>query len=436
MKVFIKIFIVCIAVTVFYGCGSNESEPKGQPEGKEAPKSEEGHEEGPVTVAALSAAQIKAVGIVFGGIEEKELTATIKANGLLSVPNNNKANATALYGGVVKTLNVQLGDHVRKGQVIATITNPQFVQLQEEYVSLASKITLAEQEMARQQELNEGNAGARKNLQAATADFNSLRARKASLQQQIQLMGINPNSVNLSNMRTSLAVTSPINGTVSNVFAKIGSYVDVSSPVIEIVDNSLLHLDLQVFEKDLPLVKVGQLINFQLTNNPDKTYTAKVFTIGSSFENDSKTIAVHSTVVGSKVGLIDGMNITGMIGVNNVRTPAVPNDAIVEADGKYYIFVETDKKPEEHEGGHDDHGHAHDEGEAKHAHKNEQEAGQHGEEQAKNINFEKIEIQKGVSALGYTAITPVTEVPAGTKIVVKGAFFINAKMSNTGGHEH
>ncbi|MGJ1509427.1 efflux RND transporter periplasmic adaptor subunit [Sphingobacterium siyangense] len=436
MKVFIKIFIVCIAVTVFYGCGSNESEPKGQPEGKEAPKSEEGHEEGPVTVAALSAAQIKAVGIVFGGIEEKELTATIKANGLLSVPNNNKANATALYGGVVKTLNVQLGDHVRKGQVIATITNPQFVQLQEEYVSLASKITLAEQEMARQQELNEGNAGARKNLQAATADFNSLRARKASLQQQIQLMGINPNSVNLSNMRTSLAVTSPINGTVSNVFAKIGSYVDVSSPVIEIVDNSLLHLDLQVFEKDLPLVKVGQLINFQLTNNPDKTYTAKVFTIGSSFENDSKTIAVHSTVVGSKVGLIDGMNITGMIGVNNVRTPAVPNDAIVEADGKYYIFVETDKKPEEHEEGHDDRGHAHDEGEAKHAHKNEQEAGQHGEEQAKNINFEKIEIQKGVSALGYTAITPVTEVPAGTKIVVKGAFFINAKMSNTGGHEH
>ncbi|MBB1643332.1 efflux RND transporter periplasmic adaptor subunit [Sphingobacterium sp. UME9] len=436
MKVFIKIFIVCIAVTVFYGCGSNESERKGQAEGKEAPKSEEGHEEGPVTVAALSAAQIKAVGIVFGGIEEKELTATIKANGLLSVPNNNKANATTLYGGVVKTLNVQLGDNVRKGQVIATITNPQFVQLQEEYVSLASKITLAEQEMARQQELNEGNAGARKNLQAATADFNSLRARKASLQQQIQLMGINPNSVNLSNMRTSLAVTSPINGTVSNVFAKIGSYVDVSSPVIEIVDNSLLHLDLQVFEKDLPLVKVGQLINFQLTNNPDKTYTAKVFTIGSSFENDSKTIAVHSTVVGSKVGLIDGMNITGMIGVNNVRTPAVPNDAIVEADGKYYIFVETDKKPEEHEEGHDDHGHAHDEGEAKHAHKNEQEAGQHGEEQAKNINFEKIEIQKGVSALGYTAIIPVTEVPAGTKIVVKGAFFINAKMSNTGGHEH
>ncbi|MDR2270747.1 MAG: efflux RND transporter periplasmic adaptor subunit [Sphingobacterium sp.] len=438
MKVIIKIFFALAITTVLYSCGSSSSaggeKTNGIEEGKEA--TEEGHEEGLVTVAALSEQQIKAVGIAFGSIEEKELTATIKANGLLSVPNNNKANATTLYGGVIKTLNVQLGDHVRKGQVIATITNPQFIQLQEEYVALASKITLAEQEMARQQELNEGNAGARKNLQSATAEFNSLRARKASLQQQIQLMGINPSSVNLSNLRASLVVTSPINGTVSNVFAKIGSYVDVSSPVIEIVDNSLLHLDLQVFEKDLPLIKVGQIINFQLTNNPDKTYAAKVFTIGSSFENDSKTIAVHSTVIGSKVGLIDGMNITGMIGINNVTTPAVPNDAIVEADGKFYIFVETSKQVEEHEEGHDDHGHAHDEGEAKHEHKNEQEAAKHAVEQGKNINFEKIEIQKGVSAMGYTAITPVQEIPAQTRIVVKGAFFINAKMSNTGGHEH
>jgi len=437
MKVIIKIFFVLAISSVLYSCGSG-SKGAGEVQGKEEGKGAAGedHEEGPVTVAALSEQQIKAVGIVFGSIEEKELTATIKANGVLSVPNNNKANATTLYGGVIKTLNVQLGDNVRKGQVIATITNPQFIQLQEEYVALASKITLAEQEMARQQELNEGNAGARKNLQSATAEFNSLRARKASLQQQIQLMGINPNTVNLSNLRSSLVVTSPINGTVSNVFAKIGSYVDVSSPVIEIVDNSLLHLDLQVFEKDLPMIKIGQIINFQLTNNPDKTYTAKVFTIGSSFENDSKTIAVHSTVIGSKIGLIDGMNITGMIGINNVTTPAVPNDAIVEADGKFYIFVETSKQPEEHEEGHDDHGHAHDEGEAKHEHKNEQEAAKHATEQGKNINFEKIEVQKGVSAMGYTAIMPVQEIPAQTRIVVKSAFFINAKMSNTGGHEH
>lgn len=436
MKGIISIFFAIMVSSLLFSCGPSRPGDEGhtQDNATEAGGGE-GHEEGTETVTALNEQQIESVGITFGNIEQKQLETTIKANGLLSVPNNNKANATSLYGGVIKTLNVQLGDIVRKGQVIATIINPQFVQLQEEYVALESKITLAAQEMARQEELNAGNAGARKNLQAATAEFNSLRARKASLQQQIQLMGINPSHVNLSNLKTSLVVTSPISGTVSNVFAKIGSYVDVSSPVIEIVDNSLLHLDLQVFEKDLPLIKVGQIIHFQLTNNPDKTYSAKVFTIGSSFENESKTIAVHSTVIGSKVGLIDGMNITGIIGINEVTTPAVPNSAIVEADGKYYIFIETSKPAGAHED-HDDHAHSHDEGESKHAHKNEMEAAKHAAAQGKSINFEKIEVQKGVSAIGYTAITPMREIPQQTRIVVNGGFFINAKMSNTGGHEH
>jgi cobalt-zinc-cadmium efflux system membrane fusion protein len=343
---------------------------------------------------------------------------------MLKVPNNNKANATSLYGGVIKTLNVQIGDYVKKGQVIATIANPQFIQLQEEYLTIGSKITFAEQEVQRQNELNAGNAGALKNLQNATAELNTFRTRKASLQQQIQLMGINPNSVSNSNLKSALVVTSPLNGTISNLFAKIGSYVDVSSPVAEIVDNSSLHLDLQVFEKDLPLLKIGQTIHFTLTNNPTNEYDAKVFSIGSSFENESKTIAVHCTVTGNKIGLIDGMNITGIVSLSNALTPAVPNEAIVNADGKDYIFVVTDKKAEEH----------HEEESEEHNHESEDR--KHSNEENGNINFEKIEVVKGVSNMGYTAITFVQDIPANAQIVIKGAFFVNAKLSNTGGHNH
>lgn len=359
--------------------------------------SETHNEEESSTVTTLTNEQIKEVGISFGKIEDRDLTATIKANGTLRVPNNSKANATSLYGGVIKTLRVQLGDYVKKGQVIATIENPQFIQLQDEYLMIDSRIKLAEQESQRQRILNEGGAGALKNLQSATTDLSTLRTRKASLHKQIQLMGINPNNVKTSNMRTGLAVLSPISGTVSNEFAKIGTYVDVSSPVLEIVNNSLLHLDLQIFEKDLPFIKVGQMVNFTITNNPNTIYSAKVFNIGSSFEDESKTIAIHCTVIGNKTGLIDGMNITGTISIDNVLTPTVTDQAIVEADGKYYIFIIKDK--------------------------------------AKN-EFEKIEITKNVSNLGYTAITTTKDIPKNIEIVTKGAFFINAKLENKGGHEH
>lgn len=385
----------------------------------------ETHDEEIQTIATLTEEQINTVGIKLGKVENKELTATIKANGLLRVPNNSKANVTSLYGGVIKTLNIQIGDYVKKGQVIATITNPQFIQLQEEYLTIENKITFAEQEAQRQQTLNTGNAGILKNLQATTAELNTLRTRSASLQKQLQLMGINPSSISISKLNTSIVITSPLSGSISNIFSKIGSYVDVSSPVAEIVDNSSLHLDLQVFEKDLPLIKVGQTIYFTLTNNPTNQYEAKVFSIGSSFENDSKTIAVHASVLGNKAGLIDGMNITGMVSFSHSNTQAVPDEAIVNADGKYYLFIVTDKAPKKHtdeENGHD--------------HKTDKKAKTDNKQKSETLNFEKIEIVKGISNMGFTAVSFTKDIAKNAQIVTKGAFFINAKLSNTGDHEH
>lgn len=405
---------------------------------------EEGHGE-ETLITSLTAEQIKTVGITFGEVEQKQLTETIKVNGVLRVPNNFKANATTLYGGVVKTLNVEFGDNVKKGQVIATISNPQFIQFQEEYLTINSQIVLAEAEMKRQQELADGNAGTKRNLQNATAELSTLKTRQASLKQQLELMGINPSAINNSNLQSALIIKSPINGTVSSVLAKIGSYVDVSFPIVEIVDNNSLHLDLQVFEKDLPKISIGQTVEFTLTNNPVKTYAAKVFSIGSSFENSSKTIAVHSEVLGEKSGLIDGMNITAMISLNNVTMSAVPNEAIVEADGKSYVFIRTTKPHVEHqhpdnedEHNHEDHDHDH-EHEGDHNHSHDEAPHEHDEfSNEKEFYFQKVEVSKGVSNMGYTAITPVNEIPQHAKIVVKGAFFINAKMSNTGeeGHAH
>ncbi|MBX2908311.1 MAG: efflux RND transporter periplasmic adaptor subunit [Chitinophagales bacterium] len=345
---------------------------------------------------------MQAVGVVLGKVENKELTSTIQANGVLKVPNNSRANISSIYGGIIQSINVEIGDNVKKGQVIATIANPQFVQLQEEYLAASSKLLFAEQEHQRQNDLNKGNAGALKNLQNATAELDMLRSKQSSLKQQIILMGINPTNISSSNLKPVISVTSPLSGTVSNLYAIIGAYVDATSPIAEIVDNASLHLDLHIFEKDLPLLKIGQVIHFTLTNNPVTEYDAKIYSIGSSFESESKTISVHCDVTGNKQGLIDGMNISAIVSLNNVTQPAVPNDAIVNANNKDYVFIVKNSEKTD----------------------------------STNFNFERIEVVKGVSNMGYTAITFVKNIPENTTIVSKGAFFINAKLTNTGEHEH
>ena len=139
----------------------------------------------------------------------------------------------------------------------------------------------------------------------------------------------------------------------------------------------------------------------------------RVYSIGTAFENQSKTIPIHCKVKGNKNGLIDGMNATGIISLNNQLMPAVPNTAITSSEGKDYIFLVRDQKEEQH--------------------KDEKSHEKHNE---KTINFERVEVVKGTSEMGYTAITSVKTIPENAKIATKGAFFINAKLTNSGEHEH
>jgi cobalt-zinc-cadmium efflux system membrane fusion protein len=180
-------------------------------------------------------------------------------------------------------------------------------------------------------------------------NLKTLKPRKASLQKQLELIGINTASLTSENIQSVVNITSPINGTISNVMVNIGSYVDANNPIAEIVDNSQLHLDLYVYEKDLQKLKVGQTIHFTLTNNPGKEYDADVYAISNTFEQNTKAIAVHATVKGNKQGLIDGMSITALVSLENATVDAVPTNAIVNHEGQDYIFIVTDAhKEEEH----------------------------------------------------------------------------------------
>ena len=391
-------------------------------------KAEEGHDEheNPNT-ATLTEGQIKSIGVKLGIIEQKQLTASVKANGVLKVPNQNKASINSVYSGVVKSLLVQPGNYVSKGQTIATISNPEFIQAQSGYLNVITKISLAELEVKRQQELNAGNAGALKNLQSAETELRTLRTAKSTYAQQVQLMGINPASLQNGKLVSVLSVRSPIAGVVSNVTVSMGSYVDVTTVVAEIVDNSQLHLDLFVYEKDLPKLKTNQTIHFTVTNNPGKEYDALIYSLGSSFEGESKAVTVHAKVKGLKTGLIDGMNVTAIISLEQTTVPAVPNDAIVTVDGKDYIFLLADGNVKEERGnGSKD--------SVKQKPKNAVVHKEGEKQQEKESVFERIPVARGKTDIGYTEITLLREIPAGAKIVVKGAFFVSAKMTNTEGH--
>ncbi|HRG26777.1 MAG TPA: efflux RND transporter periplasmic adaptor subunit [Chitinophagales bacterium] len=421
-----NIYIIAFAtIIVFASCNKNKSELH-----EEETEHHDEHEND--NTAVLSPEQMESIEIVLGSIEKKQLTASVKANGILKVPNQNKANATASLGGTIKSIQVQTGNIVSQGQIIATISNNAFVTLQEEFLSVSSKSELAQIEYVRQMELQKENASALKNLQSAEAELKILNAQKSSLKKQLELIGINSATLTSDNILSVVNITSPINGVISNIMVNIGSYVDANNSIAEIVDNSQLHLDLYVYEKDLQKLKVGQTIHFTLTNNPGQEYDAEVYAISNTFEPSTKAVAVHAMVKGNKLGLMDGMSITALISLEDATVDAVPINAIVNHEGQNYIFIVTDRHSEEEhhteietaEHEHDEHGHEH----------TEEDESVHTE---KGTTFEKIPVRKGTTDIGYAEIHLLKEIPADSKVVVNGAFFILAKMNNKGeAHAH
>jgi RND family efflux transporter, MFP subunit len=398
MKKYITlIFAVSVLLT---GC-KKESEATETKEATEVEKPDE-HED--PNVAHFTEEQIKTVGIQMGSIESKELSNTIKVSGMLTVPNQNKAFVTPSYSGIVRSLYVQPGSYVSKGKVIATISNPDLIVMQQQLQQVNGQIRMAELEVTRAQQLYKGNAAPLKKFQQAQTDLATLRSQRSGLQKQLGSIGA------AQGYSSSLAVRAPISGTVSKVIAQIGSNVDMASPIAEIVSNAALHLDIYVYEKDLGKVQLGQTIHFTLTNSPGKEYDAKITSIGTAFEGESKTVPVHAQVFGDRAGLIDGMNVTAVISLDNQTAASVPTEAIVNDKGQDFIFIMQNKDNKE--------------GDNKKT------------VEEKEISFEKIPVAKGVTDLGYTQITPLKPMPPNAKIVTKNAFFILAKLNNKGEEGH
>jgi len=411
MAVINKFFTLLALSLVLLACGGKQEKEQ---ESAEQAHEEHGHEGG----LELSEAQIKAVGILIGDLEKKNLTAVVKASGQLAVPPQNAAQVNVLSGGIIRKINVIEGQRVAKGQVLVTIENQELLQLQQEYLTAKGGFSYVEAEHNRQQQLKAANAGTGKAQQLAEANYNAEKAKIKALEQQLRQYGISLAKLASGNLSTQVPVLAPINGTIGKINAETGSYAQPGVSIMDIVDNSKIHADLVVFEKDLANIKVGQKVDFQLTNQKNEPIAGVIYGINKSFENDSKGVVVHTVIQKPGANLIPGMYVTGLIGVGAQLSDAVPVEALVRSGGREYIFIVEDEAEEAH--GHD-----------------EVESGSHQEKDAeKSVHFKKVEVRTGVTQLGYTAITPLEKLPAGLKLVKKGAFYLQSKSSGPAEHNH
>lgn len=217
-------------------------------------------------------------------------------NGVIMVSPQRMATLSLTMGGKVHTMNVMPGQRVARGQVVATIDNPEFIELQQTYLEAQAQTEYLEKEYQRQCALGEQDATSRKKVQQSKAEYLSMKSRLSASTARLKALGVNISSLHDKGIMAYLPVTSPITGYVTNVTANIGKYLDAGEPLCDVIDKSAPLLQLTVYEKDLPMMRVGRKALFRVNGMGKKTFEAEVVSIDQSIDSKDYSVKVYAQV--------------------------------------------------------------------------------------------------------------------------------------------
>ncbi len=340
-------------------------------------------------VYELSTTQFNSSDMKLGKLEMKEFFDVVKANGMFVVPPQNNASISSYFGGSVKDIELIPGQRVKKGQVLFTLENPEYVQLQQDFLESQGQLTYLKSDYERQKNLAQDNVTSQKNYLKSESDYTVTRVKYESLRKKLELLNINPNMLTIDNIRTSVNVIAPINGYVTEVNISRGSFLNPSDVAMVIVDADHLQLKMNIFEKDLAKVKVGQTIHFRIQDDHSKDYEGVVYMVNKTVDAEKRTIGVHGHLKDEKLTnrFNPGVYLEAEIYTTSDSRSSLPQEALVEVDDKYYVLV-LDKSSNE------------------------------------NYSFIKKEVNVGVSNNDNIEILNAHDFNENTEFLVKGAFNI------------
>jgi cobalt-zinc-cadmium efflux system membrane fusion protein len=287
----------------------------------------------------LTPEQIKNAEIVIGQPQQKDMSNTIRLNGVIEVPPANKISVSNPFGGYIKKMNLLPGTRVKKGDMLVVMEDPQYIQLQQDYLMAKSKEEFLSKDFLRQRDLNADKSASDKTFQQASSDYMSQKVLTKALYEKLKLIHINPDQLDETSLSGSVTLSSPINGYVAAIYVNVGKYVSPTDVLLLLVDESKLHVSLTAFEKDMALIALGQKVNVYSNVQPQKNYTARVHLINKSL-NDERTSEIHCDLENGDKELLPGMFVTAEIQLRNSEVISVPEDAIVSWENKYYVFIE------------------------------------------------------------------------------------------------
>ena len=293
---------------------------------------------------AITLSQFNEGNMQLGKLEEQPFNQVVKTTGMIDVPPKNKAIISTFIGGYITKTPLLVGDKVKKGQRLVTLQNPEFVEIQQQYLEVAEQLNYLKSEFNRQKTLYDEKITSQKNFLKAESSYKSSVAHYNGLRKKLIMLNINPASVEKGNITSTINLYSPISGYITKVNISNGMYVSAADVIIEIIDTDHIHLELSVFEKDILNIKKEQKIRFKIPEASPEIFEAEVHLVGTTIDETTRVVQVHGHINNeNQVDFKVGMFVEADIITNSHKSLALPKEAIIEVDDDYFVLAIEEK---------------------------------------------------------------------------------------------
>jgi len=228
---------------------------------------------------------------------------------------------TAEMGGLLTAILVKDGQHISKGQIIATIDAS---VLSSNVAELESQLEYAQYMLNKQEELNKRGVGSEFDLKAAKNQVNSLKSKINSLNTQ----------------KGKASIRAPFSGIVDNVFARKGQMAGVQSPLVRLVNNKSVDVVATLSEKHIANIKVGTPIQVSFPNYMDTTIDLTVTNVGNYIEPVNRTFRIMSTISNNSFLIPNMLAEVSIIDYQRKGAIVIASKSILkDKDNMNYVFV-------------------------------------------------------------------------------------------------
>ncbi len=274
----------------------------------------------------VSPETLQTLGVRTAQVEVQPLTRTIRALSRVTFDERALSQVSTKINGWVEKLNVKVtGEGVRRGQVLVQLYSPELVATQREYL-----LAWQHWQQVQHSPIADVREGARRLLDAS---------RQRLLFWDIPASQIEALAASGAISRT-LPLLSPVTGIVIKREVTEGQYVSAGQTILQVVDLSRVWVEADVYEYELPWLKVGQPAQLTLPYLPGQVFTGRVEYIYPYLQNVTRTARLRLSFTNPRLQLKPEMY--GQVEIKvalGQATPTVPTEAVLDTGAKQHVFL-------------------------------------------------------------------------------------------------